>query len=329
MPAKNKLNLYKFIIFLILALTFIITPFIGTVPIDSSVFSSGSLAQQIIFEIRLPRIVFAFLVGLSLALVGTIFQALLRNELATPYTLGISSGGALGAVIAIKTGIDISIWMLPSTVIFSICGSILTIFLIFTLARSKFSLSPVSLILTGVTIGLVFSSLILFIHYLADFTETYRMIRWLMGGLQVSGWEYVLFTIPMVILALFYFYRQSSAINIISAGRELALSKGVDVYRLQKSSFFLGSVLVGVVVAFAGPIGFVGLIIPHLMRILIGPDHKNLIFAAALFGGSFLVWCDTVARTIIEPAELPVGVITALIGGPFFVWLLYRSKKGI
>jgi iron complex transport system permease protein len=329
MPAKNKLNLYKFIILLFIVITFIITPFIGTVPIDSSVFSSGSLAQQIIFEIRLPRIVFAFLVGLSLALVGTIFQALLRNELATPYTLGISSGGALGAVIAIKTGFDISIWVLPSTVIFSIFGSILTILLIFSVARSKFSLSPVSLILTGVTIGLVFSSMILFIHYLADFTETYRMIRWLMGGLQVSGWEYVLLTVPVAIFALIYFYRHSSAINIISAGRELALSKGVDVYRLQKRSFFLGSALVGVVVAFAGPIGFVGLIIPHLMRLLIGPDHKNLIIAAALFGGSFLVWCDTVARTIIEPAELPVGVITALIGGPFFVWLLFRSKKGI
>jgi len=329
MQIKNNPLLLNSGIVFFLMITFVLTPLIGTVPLDSSIFESGSMLQRIMLEIRLPRLVFAFLAGFSLALVGTVFQALLRNELATPYTLGISSGGALGAVLAIKTGFDIMVWGFSGTVIFSVSGSLLTIFLIYLIARSRFSLTPVSLILTGVTIGLVFSSLILFIHYLADFTETYRMIRWLMGGLQVSGWKYVFTLLPFVMVAIIFYYSQANAINIMSAGQDLAMSKGVDVFKLQKRSFFGGSVLIGVLVAFAGPIGFVGLIIPHLMRLIAGPDHKQLLIAAPLFGGGFLVWCDTAARTLISPAELPVGVITAMIGGPFFIWLLIRSKKGI
>jgi len=329
MLIKNNPVLINSGIIIFLIITFVFTPLIGTVTLNSSVFQSGSILNQIMLEIRLPRLVFAFLAGFSLALVGTVFQALLRNELATPYTLGISSGGALGAVFAIKTGLDVVIWGFSSTVLFSIAGSLLTILLIYLIARRRFGLTPVSLILTGVTIGLVFSSLILFVHYLADFTETYRMIRWLMGGLQISGWKYVTTFLPFVISAMIFFYTQANAINIMSAGQDLAMSKGVDVFKLQKRSFFGGSVLIGVLVAFAGPIGFVGLIIPHLMRLITGPDHKHLLVAAPLFGGGFLVWCDTAARTLISPAELPVGVITAMIGGPFFIWLLLRSKKGI
>ena len=329
MLIKNNPILINTGIVFFLIFTFIFAPLLGTLPLDYSIFESGSMLQRIMLDIRLPRIVFAFLAGFSLALVGTVFQALLRNELATPYTLGISSGGALGAVFAIKAGLDIMIWGFSGTVIFSVTGSLLTIGLIYVIARSRFGLTPLSLILAGVTIGLIFSSLILFIHYLADFTETYRMIRWLMGGLQVSGWKYVVTLLPFVVAAMIFFYSQANAINIMSAGQDMAMSKGVDVFKLQKRSFFGGSVLIGVLVAFAGPIGFVGLIIPHLMRLIAGPDHKQLLISAPIFGGGFLVWCDTAARTLISPAELPVGVITAMIGGPFFIWLLLRSKKGI
>jgi iron complex transport system permease protein len=319
---------FKVFLLLIIAIgiiSFLITPLIGPTKISlESVFTVG-LNQDIVVNLRLPRLIFAFLVGFILTMVGAVFQALLRNELATPYTLGVSSGGALGAVIAIKSGFVISVLGFSTTVLFSIIGSLLTIVIIFSIARSRATLSSVSLILTGVTISLLFSSIILFIHYLADFTETYRMIRWLMGGLQIAGWQYTLTLIPFTIIFFIYFILSANAINITTIGSELAMSKGVDVEKLQKRSFYGGSLLIGLVVAFAGPIGFVGLIIPHLLRLMVGPDHKRLLIAAPIFGGIFLMWCDTLARTIIAPAELPVGVITSILGGPFFIWLLIRK----
>ena len=323
---KIDFKIFFIIIVFVGLFSFIFTPFIGPTNISiGSVWSDG-LEQEILFNLRFPRLVFAFLVGFILAMVGAVFQALLRNELATPYTLGVSSGGALGAVIAIKSGLVISILGFSTTILFSITGSLITIFLIFLIAKSRARVSSVSLILAGVTISLLFSSIILFIHYLADFTETYRMIRWLMGGLQVAGWQYTLILIPFALIFFIYFMRSANAINITTIGTELAMSKGVDVEKLQKRSFYGGSLLIGLVVAFAGPIGFVGLIIPHLLRILVGPDHKRLLIVAPLFGGIFLMWCDTLARTIISPAELPVGVITAILGGPFFIWLLIRQN---
>jgi len=320
---KNKNLIFILIITTILTLMF--TPFIGTISISIT----EAFNSEIFLNIRLPRVIFAFIVGFSLAMIGVIFQALLRNDLATPYTLGVSSGGALGAVISIKSGLALTFLGFTTTTIFSVAGSILTIFLIYWIARSNIGIAPVKLVLTGVTVSLFFSSMILFIHYMADFTETYMMIRWLMGGLQITGWNYSIILFPFMILIFLYFFMNSNAFNIMSAGRDLAVSKGVNVEALQKYSFFSGSVLIGLVVAFAGPIGFIGLIIPHLMRLFFGPDHKTLLFTATLFGGTFLVWCDTIARTIISPAELPVGVITSLIGGPFFVWLLIRQKRNI
>ncbi len=318
----NK-NIYIIILVIIGAITVVTAPFIGTISISLN----EAFQSEIFLNIRLPRVLFAFIVGFSLSMIGVIFQALLRNELATPYTLGVSSGGALGAVISIKSGIAITILGFTTTTIFSVAGSVFTIILIYWIAKSKIGISPVTLVLTGVTVSLFFSSMILFIHYMADFTETYRMIRWLMGGLQITGWNYSLTLLPFTLLIFLYFFANSNAFNIMSAGKDLAMSKGVNVESLQKLSFVSGSVLIGLVVAFAGPIGFIGLIIPHLMRLVFGPDHRTLILTSALFGGIFLVWCDTIARTIISPAELPVGVITSIIGGPFFVWLLIKKQK--
>jgi len=308
-------------------LTLMLAPLIGSLSIPLSSLFKSSPGQDIFLNLRLPRVLFAFFVGFTLTLIGSVFQALLRNDLATPYTLGVSSGGALGAVLAIKLGLAVTYFGLSSTVIFSMLGSLGTVFIIYVIARSQKGISAVTLVLTGVTISLLFSSLILFIHYLADFTETYRMIHWLMGGLQVSGWIYNGILVIPVTGAFIYFISQSRALNILTAGREMALSKGVDLYRLQKRSFFGGALLVGMVVALAGPIGFVGLIIPHLMRLVVGPDHQRLLMSAPLTGGIFLVWCDTLARVIISPAELPVGIVTAIVGGPFFIWLLIRHKR--
>lgn len=317
------------ILILFTILTAVLAPLIGTSKSSFLELFSSETGQQIFFDLRLPRVVFAFLVGFSLAMIGVAFQALLQNELATPYTLGVASGGALGAVIAIKSGLVFTVFGFTNITFFSVGGSVLTILIIYLIAKSRAGLSPITLILTGVTISLLFSSLILFVHYLADFTETYRMIRWLMGGLQVTGWYYSLVLFPFVFLTFFYLFRKAVALNIISSGDEMALSKGVDVLRLQRGVFLVSSVLVGIIVAFAGPIGFIGLIIPHLIRLIVGADHRKLLITAPIFGGTFLIWCDTFSRTIISPAELPVGIITAILGGPFFIWLLIRQKRSI
>jgi len=290
-------------------------------------FSDNEVVFNIILNIRLPRIVFAFCAGAGLAVTGAVFQALLRNDLATPYTLGVSSGSALGAVAAIKSGFDFYFFGFSTISIFSIFGSLLTLLIIYRIVKGQAGFSSFTLILTGVTISLTFSAFILFLHYLADFTETYRMVRWLMGGLDVSGWFYPLFTGIILLVVCGFFFSKAAAFNLLTAGEEFSLSKGLNIVRLQKQSFILASILIGTVVSIAGPIAFVGLIVPHALRLLIGPDHRWLFPSAVLLGGAFLIWCDTIARLIIYPAELPVGIITSLLGGPFFLYLLMRSKK--
>jgi iron complex transport system permease protein len=326
---KKKKYLLNFLMLLFLISAFIITPLIGEskISISEAFRNFGSMSAEILFGIRLPRIIFSFMVGGGLALVGVIFQALLRNDLATPYTLGVSSGGAFGSVLAIKTGIIFQIAGLSTINIFSVFGSLLSVFLIYIVARNRSGLSTFNLILAGVTISLFFSAVILFIHYLADFTETYRMVRWLMGSLDVSGWNFTIILLVFLLPVYLYFHVNIPAFNLLMAGREVAQSKGVNVSGLQTGSFFLASILVGIMVSMAGPIGFVGLIIPHSIRLVYGPDHRKLLPLSVLVGGAFLVWCDTFARVIISPAELPVGVLTSMLGGPFFIYLLIRNKN--
>jgi iron complex transport system permease protein len=325
---KQKIYLINSLLYIFLVSSIVITPLIGESNINlTEAFShSGSMSFEILFGVRLPRIIFTFLVGGGLALIGAIYQALLRNDLATPYTLGVSSGGAFGAVLAIKTGLVFQIFGLSTITIFSVLGSLLSILIIYIVARNRSGISTFTLILAGVTISLFFSAVILFIHYLADFTETYRMVRWLMGSLDVSGWNLPVILSLFLIIVYIYFHFNIPAFNLILAGRDVAQSKGVNVRSLQKSSFFLASILVGVIVSMAGPIGFIGLIIPHSIRLVYGADHKKLLPFCVLIGGAFLVWCDTIARTIISPAELPVGILTSMFGGPFFIYLLIRQK---
>lgn len=308
---------------------FSLLPFIGSQPILVSKIISDhqSLDYEIFLNIRLPRVIFAFLVGASLSLIGAVFQALLRNDLATPYTLGVSSGGAFGAVLALKLNLGLSFFIFNTVSVFSVLGSILAISIIYWIARRTTGISMYTLILAGVAISFFFSAFNLFLHYLADFTETYRMVRWLMGSLDVYGWDYTITIAVVLFITFIYFFKNYRAFNILLAGEEVALSKGVEAYKLQKLSFFIGSFVVGLVVAVAGPIGFVGLVVPHTLRLIFGSDHKYIFSGAIIGGGVFLALCDTFARTIISPAELPVGIITALFGGPFFIYLLIRRKN--
>lgn len=323
---RKKLFLFLLFVFIIAAISVSLFVSQEQISLFTALRDSRSVSAQILFGLRLPRIFFAFLVGAGLALCGAVFQALLRNDLATPYTLGISSGSALGAVLAIKMGIDLHFYFFSTVSLFSIVGSLLTLFIIYRLVSGSRGFSTFTLILAGVTISLTFSALILFIHYLADFTETYRMVRWLMGSLDVSGWSYPSLLGLFLLLTAAFFLSKVASFNLLIAGDDFALSKGLNIARLRKQSFVIASLFVGVSVSIAGPIAFVGLIIPHVLRLLLGPDHRWIFPGALLLGGAFLIFCDTIARTIIYPAELPVGVITSLVGGPFFLFLLIQKK---
>jgi iron complex transport system permease protein len=331
MPTQSKPTLVLIGSLLFLIAVIIITPLIGSQSLNYGEVIQFMQGQQtpdgtIFFQIRMPRILLAVLTGASLALAGVVFQALLRNPLATPYTLGVSSGGALGALLIIKTGLSFTLLGFSSVQAAAFMGSMLTILLVYFLSRRVGKLSIHIMILAGVTISYFFAALNLILHYLSDFTETHQMIRWMMGGLDIIGYNVLLRSLPLLLIGFVGLWLMSRTYNILSTSEETALSKGVNVARVQKISFILASLITGTVVALSGPIGFVGLIVPHLLRILGGPDHRYLIPSSIFFGGAFLALADTFARTILSPIDLPVGILTALLGGPFFLWLLFKQK---
>ncbi len=280
----------------------------------------------IFFKVRLPRVLLGVLAGAGLAVAGVVFQVLLRNPLATPYTLGVASGSAFGALLVIKTGLVFSFLGFSSIQFAAFAGSFATILLVYLLGRKAGRISVYGMILAGVTLNYLFAALILILHYLADFTETHQMIRWTIGGLDISNYAVILRSYPIVLATLIVLFLLSNALNVLSTGEEMALSKGVSVSLIQKIAFAAASLLTATVVAVSGPIGFIGLIIPHLLRMVMGTDHRYLIPASACLGGAFLVAADTIARTILSPIDLPVGIITTLLGGPFFLWVLVRQQ---
>lgn len=291
---------------------------------DSSVPFADNVDAQIFFVARLPRTLAGALVGSALAAAGVIFQGLLRNPLATPFTLGVSAGAALGAMLAIA--FDWGSWLpLPAIPLASFAGSLGAVTIVYALARARHSgLSTNVLLLAGVTLNAFFSALILFIQFFADYADLYRMLRWLVGDLDVAGYGPLVTALPLIAIAFAVFAWLARPLNLLSLGPDSAESRGVDVRAAQRAAFFSASLATGAAVSVAGPIGFVGIIIPHLVRLIVGADHRVTLPGAALFGAAFLVGCDVISRTLMPPVEVPVGVITALIGGPFFLWLLIR-----
>ena len=290
------------------------------------VLEGASPDREIFLIARLPRILFGAVAGGSLAVAGVLFQAILRNALATPFTLGVSAGSSFGAVLAIWLGLEVVVFGVPVVSVAAFLGAMLTIALVFMIARTRHALPTFTLLLAGVTLNFIFAALILFIHYAATFTETFLMVRWMMGGVSDVSYSMILKTAPPVLVAVAVLVWHAPAFNLLAAGEDWAATRGVDVERLKKTGFIAGSLLTGLITAVAGPIGFVGLIVPHALRLVGASDHRVLIPGAFFVGGGFLVLCDTAARTILAPAELPVGVITALLGGPFFIWLLKRRS---
>jgi iron complex transport system permease protein len=294
---------------------------------DRSIPWESNVDAQIFFVARLPRVLAGALVGATLAAAGVVLQALLRNPLATPFTLGVSAGASLGAMLAVTMQLELSLLGITSIPLASFAGSLVATGIVYALASSqRRGLSTNVLLLAGVTLNSFFSALILFVQYLADFAEALRAIRWMMGGLDVADYFPILAALPFIVVAFAVFAMLPRTLNLLSVGAESAAAKGVDIVPAQRLAFLSASLATGAAVSLGGPIGFIGIIVPHLVRLMVGSDHRIVLPASALFGAAFLVLCDLAARTLMSPLEIPVGVVTALIGGPFFLWLLVKRS---
>jgi len=287
--------------------------------------SQDKTKSLIIWQLRAPRIVLGILTGAALSTVGGAFQGILRNPLADPYILGVSAGAALGACTGIAfqymTGYLLSSY-LP---LFAFIGAMLSLYLVYKSSKISYSANSTGLLLSGVAINFLFSALITVLLALSR-RELHSMVFWLMGDLSSANWKKIsIITLPVIIGSLILFF-SSLDLNALSLGEEEALHLGINTSKLRIRIFVIGSIIIATVVSFTGLIGFVGLIIPHIARLLVGPDHRIMLPVAAFLGGAFLILCDVLARTLMSPTEIPIGAITAIIGAPLFIYLLRRKN---
>lgn len=279
----------------------------------------------IVWSLRFPRVLLAFIEGASLGVAGSVMQGLFRNPMADPYVLGVSSGGSLGAVIAIVTGMGraLGIWSIPAI---SFLGAMGSIVVVYTLATFRGRTDTWTLLLSGIAVSSLVSSIIAFLMVMAR-ERVDEIVFWTMGALSRATWKAVgvalIYSVPGVALL----WLNARGLDAMSFGEESAFHLGVDVERTKKVSLWTTALITAGSVAFTGPIGFIGLIVPHAIRLVAGPDHRWLLPLSALTGGTALILADLLARTIVRPFELPVGVITALFGAPFFLYLLFKKRR--
>ncbi len=279
----------------------------------------GQRLSTIILSIRLPRILLAAIVGGALSVAGSMFQALLRNPLADPYILGVSSGSAVGAVLAMMLGLAATSLGLPLA---SFVGAIGTVLIVFNVGRMGRRVHTNTLLLAGVIINAFFGAILMFLISISRTEALHSIIFWLMGDFSFADYRKVALAFPYIFSGIVLAYFLARRLNLIVAGEDEALQLGVDVERVKKYAYALASLVTAAAVSVCGLIGFVGLMIPHMIRLILGSDHRLLIPATGLWGAAFLVICDTLARSILAPMELPVGVVTAAFGAPFFIYLL-------
>lgn len=314
------------VISLIALVLLVFLPFCGYVDIPFSGIFEESQLSGIFWNIRVPRTLAAFLCGAVLALCGMVFQSMFRNDLATPYTLGVSSGAALGAVCAIKFFAGAAL-VLPLTQIFSFTGALATVAFIWFLTGIKKRSDTAFLLLSGVAVSFICSGLILFIQYIASGSESSMMVHWMMGSLDISGMQALVPLLSALVLMTavsLFFHRELDLMRIDS---DIASTRGVNMKFVCSTLFLVVSVSVALVVSAAGPIGFIGMMAPHIAGRFIGRRHRELAFVSLLAGGILLMAADAVSRTVAAPSEIPVGVVTSLIGGPFFLAVLAKSGK--
>lgn len=319
---KGPVALSSFSILLVGALAVGIA--LGAVPI--SIFDSDPTHRFILMQIRLPRVLLAALVGGALALCGAVMQGLFRNPLADPYLLGIASGATAGAALVIALRLDIYWGAVP---LGAFLGGVLAVAIVYRIAQTRWAqLDNYALILSGVALAALFSAVTSFLlFYSGASQDARRLIFWILGGLGGAQWVYVFGLLGTMLGAGIILLLFARDLNALALGEEMAAHLGIEPRHLRKILLFFMTLLTAVAVAVSGTIGFVGLIVPHILRLIVGPDHRLLLPAAALGGAVLLTLCDAVARTVLAPAELPIGIITALLGAPFFLFLLRRRAQ--
>ena len=309
-------------------------PLIGSTPIhlsrvfDRTIPFADTVDAQVFFVARLPRVLASVLVGSAFAIAGVVFQAFLRNPLASPDTLGVSSGATLGAVVVITFHIDSAVLGVSAVPVATFAGAAGALGIVYamSIARRRGTSSTV-LLLAGVALSAFLGALNRFIQVLGDYTDTFRSIRWMMGSMDVGSYTDIVVALVPIAAACVAIGTLPRELDLVSIGAEAAESRGVDVRRAERVALVSASLLTGSAVSLGGPIPFVGIIVPHIVRLIVGADHRLVLPAAALFGGAFLVICDVIARTAFGAAGMPVGAITAFLGGPFFLWLLFRRMR--
>ena len=310
-----------------LLLAFACAVLVGSRPLDLQRAIHGlSPDHEILISLRLPRALLALWTGGALTLSGVLFQALLRESLATPDTLGVSGGASLGAVLAICLGWD-SVGGVSAVWGAAFLGSMVVLSLVLLFASNSGSMSSFSLLLAGITVNSICAAVIVSVSSLANFMQSFAVTRWLIGGLDAPAYSTLLgltLVLTPVSILVFSLGREW---NVLAMGERWAVTRGLSPRRLLVIGCITGSVLTGTITALTGPIGFVGLIVPHALRLWLGADHRILIPCSFLLGGAFIAICDVFSRTILAPIEIPVGVITALIGGPCFIWMLHNRKR--
>ncbi|MGE5578132.1 MAG: FecCD family ABC transporter permease [Syntrophothermus sp.] len=280
--------------------------------------------EVITMAVRLPRVILAAVVGTALAAAGVVFQGLFRNPMADPYVVGVSAGAALGATVAISLRLNAQagIYAVP---FLAFIGALLTSQLVYLLAKVGNKVSVTSLLLAGIAVGSFLSAVVSLLMVLKN-DGLQEIVFWMMGGFSARSWQHVYMALPYVLAGLAVIFAFRREMNLLLLGEETAQQLGVNVHRLQVVLLAAGSLVAAAAVSVSGIVGFVGLIVPHVMRLLVGADHRLLLPAAALAGGLFLLAADTLARIVLAPLEVPVGILTALTGAPFFLYLLRRSR---
>ena len=302
---------------------------VGYKPLDFAALRTDETARMVFFQLRLPRVVMAGIIGASLAMVGAALQALFRNPLAEPLTLGVSGGAALGASVAIALGLGAKVAGLPMVFLLAFVGAGVAVLIVYRLARTASGavVLPGALLLAGVVLNLISAAGVVVIQYFTDYTRALQILRWMIGSLDVVGfdlvWRMLIFLVPGWIILLW----MARDLHLLAVDEETAASLGVNVQRSERMVYAAASLIVGVTVAVGGTIGFVGLIVPHAVRLLFGEDVRIVVPCSFVLGAAFLMVADAIARTVLGAGELPVGAITALAGGPVFLWLLRRQQR--
>ena len=327
----TRLLIVSFLLLIVLSLAIILGLAIGSTEssIDEIIQSllgktrEGSMLTAIIWQIRFPRVLLAALVGATLSLGGLVFQALLRNPLAEPYILGVSGGSAIGAIIGILIGLS----RFPGVSLTAFAGSMVTLLLVLIMSTGKTILKKDSLLLSGVMINAFCSAIIMFLISMTQDAKLHNILFWLMGDLSMADIEQVGILAAMLFPCFILLFWLSHSMNLLLMGKEMAQSMGVNIKVVTVTLLVSTSFMVSATVSNCGPLGFVGLVIPHLLRLILGPDHRILVPACILGGSAYMVICDLLARILPEHGEMPAGVITALIGAPLFIYLLKRSRR--